>query len=189
MRILVFQLSGKVSGNADLKRGMNLSIFSSWNTKFLRQGGASPLQPPPGGQPLGPPHHFFIVSRYSLPHDVNASWDPEKKNSIPTHTASILPSFQCFNALICNILIFGIIFDYDFLQFSINLWPESVTKRYQNGPGPSDCIQMSETSELPGASPPGPPPGPLPLDPTRGPTAGPWTPRQFTLLSLRSLRS
>ena len=33
--------------------------------------------------------------------------------------------------------------------------------------GPSDCIQMSETSELPGAPPPGPPPEALPLDPTR----------------------
>ena len=41
----------------------------------------------------------------------------EKKNSIPQSIASILPSFQYFNALICNILIFGVIFDYDFLQF------------------------------------------------------------------------
>ena len=39
--------------------------------------------------------------------------------------------------------------------------------------GKSDCIQMSETSEL------------KPLDPTKGPTAGPWTPRRFTLRSLR----
>ena len=39
--------------------------------------------------------------------------------------------------------------------------------------GESDCIQMSETSKLPGAPPPGPSPGPLPLDPTRGPTADP----------------
>ena len=38
--------------------------------------------------------------------------------------------------------------------------------------GPSDCIQMSETSE--------------PRDPTRGPTAGPWTPRRFMLRSLCS---
>ena len=28
--------------------------------------------------------------------------------------------FSIFNDLICNILIFGIIFDYDFRQFSIN---------------------------------------------------------------------
>ena len=32
--------------------------------------------------------------------------------------------------------------------------------------GESDSIQMSETTELPGAPPPGPPPGALPLDPT-----------------------
>ena len=32
--------------------------------------------------------------------------------------------------------------------------------------GSSDCIQMSETFELPGPPPPGPPPGVLPLDPT-----------------------
>ena len=55
-----------------------------------------------------------------------------KKKKV-SHNASILPSFQYFNALICNILIFGIIFEYDFLQFSINLiWPESVKKRSQN---------------------------------------------------------
>ena len=45
-----------------------------------------------------------------------------------------MPSFQYFNALICNILTFGIIFDYDFLHFSINLWPDGVTKRSQNRP-------------------------------------------------------
>ena len=44
---------------------------------FLDKGSASPLQAP------WTPYHFFIVSRYSLPHDVDASWDLEKKNSIP----------------------------------------------------------------------------------------------------------
>ena len=63
--------------------------------------------------------------------DFDASWDLKKKKK--SHNVSILPSFQYFNALICNILIFGIIFDYDF-QFSINLWPESVTNRSQNRP-------------------------------------------------------
>ena len=55
--------------------------------------------------------------------------------------------------------------------------------------GPSDCIQMSETSELSGALPPRLPSGALPLDPTWSPTGGPWTPSRFTLRSLRSLRS
>ena len=53
--------------------------------------------------------------------------------------------------------------------------------------GLSDCIQVSQTSELQGAPPPGPSPGALPLDPTRGHTAGPWTPRQFTLLTIFAL--
>ena len=106
------------------------------------------MQPPPEGQPPGHPYHFLIVSmcldalsgfeEYQFHHvhwachcDFDALWDLKKKVS---HNASILPSFQYFNALICNILIFVIIFDYDFLQFSINLWPESVTKRSQNRP-------------------------------------------------------
>ena len=92
----------------------------------------------------------------------------KRKRKIVSHNASFLPSFQYLNALICNILIFGIIFDYDFLQVSINLlWPVSVTKRSQNRP--SDCIQVSETSELPGAPPPGPHQGLYggPLDPTQ----------------------
>ena len=43
--------------------------------------------------------------------------------------------------------------------------------------GPSDCIQMSETSELLGAPPPGAPPRALPLDPTRAlPYGGPLDP-------------
>ena len=45
----------------------------------------------------------------------------------------------------------GVTFNYDFLQFSIDLWPESVTKRSQIGP--SDCIQISETCELQGHCP------------------------------------
>ena len=86
-----------------------------------------------------------------------------------SHNAYILPSFQHFNAISCNILIFGIIFNYDCFQFSINLWPESVTKRSQNRP-----IRLySNVWNL------------WALDPTRGPKAGPWTPRQFTLRSLR----
>ena len=94
--------------------------------------------------------------------------------------ASILPSFQYFNALICNILIFGIIFDYDFLQFSINLWPESVTKRSQNR---RIRLYFYDVWNLWASG------GSAPWTPTRGPTAGPWTPRRFTLRSLRSLRS
>ena len=65
-------------------------------------------------------------------HDGILKKKEKKKKKVVSHNASILPSFQYFNALICNIFIFGIIFDYDFLQFSINLWPESVTKRSQN---------------------------------------------------------
>ena len=101
--------------------------------------------------------------------------------NIVSQNASILPSFQYFNALICNILIFGIIFDYDFLQFSINLWPESVTKRSQNRP-----IRLYSNIWNLWASGGSVPPGALPLDPTRGSMAGLWTPRQFTLHSLRS---
>ena len=103
------------------------------------------------------------------------------------NNASILPSFQSYNALICNILIFGIIFDYDFLN-SISFWLKYGLRVLQKclKLGPSDCIQMFKTSELPGAPPP---PGALPLDPTRGPTAGPWTPPRFTLRLLHSLHS
>ena len=43
--------------------------------------------------------------------------------------------------------------------------------------GPSDCIQMSETSELPGAPLPG---------PHQGPYSGPLDPTPITLRSLRS---
>ena len=51
---------------------------------------------------------------------------------IVSHNASILSSFQSYNALICNILIFGIhhiAFGYDFCQFSINIQPDSITKK------------------------------------------------------------
>ena len=48
-----------------------------------------------------------------------------------SHNASILPSFQYFNALICNILIFGIIFNYDFLQFWL-IYGLRVLQRSQN---------------------------------------------------------
>ena len=51
-----------------------------------------------------------------------------------SHNASILPSFQYFYALFCNILTFGINFHYEFLQFSINLWPECYTKVPKNRP-------------------------------------------------------
>ena len=81
--------------------------------------------------------------------------------NIVSHNASILSSFQSYNAPICNILIYHIAFGYDFHQFSINLWPDSVTKGHKIGP--SDCIQMSKTSELPGA----------PWTPTRGIAPGP----------------
>ena len=76
-------------------------------------------------------------------------------------------------------------------MISVNFWLIYGLRVLQKGLiiGPSDCIEMSKTSELPGAPPPGPPPEALPLDPIRGPTAGPWTPRRFTLRLLRSLRS
>ena len=96
----------------------------------------------------------------------------EKK--IVSHNASILPSFQYLNALICNILIFGVIFDYDFLQFWL-IYGLRVLQRSQN----RRIRLYSNVWNLwaSGGCAPGPPPGALPQDPTRGPTAGPWTPR------------
>ena len=105
---------------------------------LLGKGMLAPLQPSPGGQPRGP----HIVNRcldalrgfdeYQFYHVHMGLHEIEKKNE--SHNASILPSFQSYNALICNILIFGIIFDYDFCQFLINIWRESGTKRSQNRP-------------------------------------------------------
>ena len=64
---------------------------------------------------------------------------------------------QYSNVLICKILIFGIIFDYDFFQFLIN--GLSVLRKGLKI-GPSDCIiQMSEASEFRGLH---------PLDPRQG---------------------
>ena len=48
-----------------------------------------------------------------------------------SHNASILPSFQYFNVLICKILIFGVIVDYDFLQFWL-IYGLRVLQRSQN---------------------------------------------------------
>ena len=83
-----------------------------------------------------------------------------------------------YNALICNILIFEIIFDYDFRQVLINIWSESVTKRSQNRP----IWQMFKTSELPGLR---------PWTPARSPTArgGPLDPMPINvpLASLATL--
>ena len=41
--------------------------------------------------------------------------------------------------------------DYDFRQFRQNIWPDSVAKRSKIGP--SDCIHISNSSEIPGAPP------------------------------------
>ena len=110
----------------------------------------------------------------------------QKKKNV-SHNASILSSFQYFNVLICIILIFGIIFDYDFLQFLINLWPECVTKRSQNRPIRLYLNVWNLWASR--GSAPWTQPGALLLDPTRGATVGPWTPRRFMLRWLRLLRS
>ena len=106
--------------------------------------------------------HSRVCIALSYHCDFDASWAWKK---IVSHNTSILPSFQSYNALICNILIFGIIFDYDYHQF----WLIYGLRVLQKGLkiDPSDCIQMSKASELPGGR------VALPLDPTRGPTAGP----------------
>ena len=86
---------------------------------------------------------------------------------------SILPSFHSYNSPICNILIFeNIAFGYDF-NFWLGLTYGLTVLQKGLKIGPSDCIQMSKTSELPGTPPPWHPLGALPLDPTRVPTAAP----------------
>ena len=52
-------LVGEFSVNEVVKWAWNCEFWAHQIQNFLRQGGAAPLQPSPGGQPSGPPCHFL----------------------------------------------------------------------------------------------------------------------------------
>ena len=114
------------SYNVDLKKAWNYAFSAHEMQYFLTQGDFAPLQPPPRGQPPGPPHHlilckcvlgFFIYTTVIWVHR------RIENNCIPPCIYFAL--FLILWSLICNILIFGInhiAFGYDFIFLFFDLY-------------------------------------------------------------------